>query len=64
MEKDDGKLVADAETHIKTHLNNGVCPKELLPDGYTETYEDTPENLEYMVNYLKETLNTNKEKQI
>lgn len=51
-----GKLIADCEKYIKDTLDNGVCPKELLPDGYTETYYDTEENLSFMLSYLNKEL--------
>lgn len=42
----DGKEVALCENRIKDSFSRyGDCPRELLPEGFTETVEDTPENL-------------------
>ena len=41
----DGSKVDACEKEVKSVLDSGVCPKELLPRGYTETVHDTQENL-------------------
>lgn len=58
----DGGWVADLESEIKANVARFACPKELLPDGYTETVHDTSEHIETLINYartfnLKETNN-------
>jgi hypothetical protein len=63
-----GSIISDCEKYIKANLERCVCDKELLPDGYTETYHDTEENLNSMLNYLTKELgepvyNYKKEKQ-
>lgn len=53
---DSGQAVWDCEKLIKQSVQTSVCPKELLPDGYTETTNDTPEVLAQMLNIIKENL--------
>lgn len=48
----DGSVIAKCEKHIKSTLACNICPRELLPDGFTETMEDNGYNLSYMLNYL------------
>jgi hypothetical protein len=57
-----GQSVWDCEKVIKKSIKGSICPKKWLPDGYTETVDDTPENLTKMVEIistfnLKETTN-------
>lgn len=51
-----GQSVWDCEKLIKQSVQTSVCPKELLPDGYTETTNDTPEVLQNMLDIIKENL--------
>lgn len=48
----DGEAIARCEKYIKDTLQCNVCPRYLLPDGFTETMEDNGYNLNYMINYL------------
>lgn len=48
----DGGVVADCETHLKKVMPTKACPKRWLPDGYTETVEDTPENLQEILEII------------
>ncbi|AUR94331.1 hypothetical protein NVP1193O_200 [Vibrio phage 1.193.O._10N.286.52.C6] len=52
-----GQLVWDCERLIKSSMQTAVCPKELLPDGYTETIHDTIDNLHTLVYSVDEYLN-------
>lgn len=52
-----GKTVLGCENTLKRSLEIGVCPKELLPDGYTETVVDSPENISKILNHVKEAFN-------
>ena len=50
---EDGKEVSLCEKRIKeTFSRQGACPRELLPEGFTETVEDTPENLETLLQII------------
>lgn len=49
---EDGHLVESCEKYIKESFTMSVCPKKWLPDGYTETVEDTPENLDKMLEII------------
>lgn len=51
-----GQAVWDCEKLIKQSVQTSVCPKELLPDGYTETTNDTPEVLQQMLNIIEDNL--------
>jgi len=43
---DSGQAVLDVENKVKDlYGRDGVCPKQWLPDGFTETVHNTPENL-------------------
>ncbi len=45
-----GQDVLNVENQVKDiYGRKGFCPKELLPDGFTETVEDTEHNLETIV---------------
>lgn len=52
-----GSLVQDLERIYKKLLPVGVCPKEYLPSGYTETTHDTQGNLETILSLVKTYLN-------
>ncbi|AGG57814.1 hypothetical protein VPBG_00042 [Vibrio phage helene 12B3] len=43
IHSEDGELIADLEKFLNTRFDGSQCSKELLPDGYTETVENTPE---------------------
>ena len=51
---ENGKTILDLETAVKQRIPTGVVPKELLPDGYTETTEIT--NLGTILMIIKENL--------
>ncbi|AUR89113.1 hypothetical protein NVP1121O_085 [Vibrio phage 1.121.O._10N.286.46.C4] len=51
-----GQLVWDCEKSIKQSMQTGMCPKELLPDGYTETVLDTEDNLRIILAKVNEYL--------
>lgn len=57
---EDGQLVLDAENALKYDILkevSGSCPKDWLPDGYSETVEDTPENLQIILDVVGKYLN-------
>ncbi|CAM0047538.1 hypothetical protein VPH184E373B_0122 [Vibrio phage 184E37-3b] len=41
----DGNVAYDCEQELKGLLDTGVCDKELLPRGFSETVEDNPNNM-------------------
>ena len=41
----DGNVAYDCEREVKDLLDTGVCGKELLPRGFSETVEDNPNNM-------------------
>jgi len=46
----DGQLILDVENSVKSlYGREGVCPKRWLPSGYTETVEDTENNLQLLL---------------
>ncbi|CAH9011814.1 endonuclease [Vibrio phage 5P1c] len=49
-----GDVVFECERIVKKVLTTHICPKNWLPDGYTETVEDTPENLEKILKIVEE----------
>lgn len=49
---DKGQDALDIENKIKAALQCKSCPKELLPDGWTETVEDTPDNLQLILDII------------
>ncbi|QXN60097.1 hypothetical protein KUA24_30 [Vibrio phage HNL01] len=51
-----GQAVFDCEKIIKQSNVTSVCPKEYLPDGYTETVEDTPDILESILHIANKNL--------
>lgn len=51
-----GQAVWDCEKLIKQSVQTSVCPKELLPDGYTETTNDNSEVLQQMLYIIEENL--------
>ena len=53
---EDGHIVSDVENKIKSLFTESACPKDLLPDGYTETVEDTLENISIIDNTCKQVL--------
>ena len=52
-----GQRVADCERLIKASMQTSICPKALLPDGYTETVHDTIDNLQHLVQTVGEYFN-------
>lgn len=52
-----GQIVLDCENTIKRSMDTG-CDRELLPNGFTETVEDTPENLAKLLEIIS-TFNLN-----
>lgn len=51
-----GQAVLDVENKVKgLYGRDGVCPKRWLPDGFTETVHNTPEDLETLL-YLASAL--------
>lgn len=46
-----GQHILDCENAIKGKMETG-CERELLPSGFTETVEDTPENLETLLQII------------
>ena len=40
-----GEIVDNCERELKKMMNTHQCPKRWLPDGFTETVEDTEDNL-------------------
>ena len=52
FEHTDGSRVDACEKEIKSVLDSGVCPKELLPRGYTETTYCTQENLDKLLEII------------
>ncbi len=44
-----GQRVLDCESEIKQSIDTGVCLKEILPDGYTETCHDTQQNIDIIL---------------
>lgn len=48
-----GKLALSWERCIKNLIETSVCPKNKLPDGWTETCEDNTSNLETLVRTLE-----------
>lgn len=51
-----GQAVWDCEKLIKQSVQTSICPKELLPDGYTETTHDTSEVLQQILATIKDNL--------
>jgi len=47
-----GLEVLELERSIKSAFKTSVCPKEKFPDGYTETIEDTPENVHEILKFF------------
>ncbi|CAL9961504.1 endonuclease [Vibrio phage F99] len=43
IHSEDGQLIADLEKFLNIRFDGSQCSKELLPDGWTETVENTPE---------------------
>ena len=43
IHSEDGQLIADLEKFLNKRFDGSQCPKDWLPDGYTETVENTPE---------------------
>lgn len=56
FQNSDGYRVQEWEKEIKTMFSMGVCPKSWLPDGYTETLEDSEGNRTLIVNSMKDYL--------
>lgn len=50
----DGKVVQEAEKYLNSVMDGYACPKEWLPDGYTETEHNTPENYKFLMEYFDE----------
>lgn len=53
---EDGNKIKTLERHCKDTLEIGVVPKKFLPDGYTETIKDTPENIKHVLCLVDEYL--------
>lgn len=51
-----GQRVADCESLLKDTMERGVCPKELLPDGFTETILDTQDNIDVVLSHVNKYL--------
>ena len=50
---DDGEDAYLCENKVKAEFSGNVgCGRELLPEGFTETVEDTPENLETLLQII------------
>lgn len=47
-----GQHIWDCEKLIKKSVITPICSKNLLPDGYTETTEDSPQNLNKLLNII------------
>ncbi len=50
----DGKIIQDAEEFLNSKMEGYACPKDWLPDGYTETEHNTPENYKFLMEYFDE----------
>ncbi|CAH9013251.1 conserved hypothetical protein [Vibrio phage 424E50-1] len=49
---EDGNVAADCEKYLMSVMETGVCTKELLPDGYTETCHDTQQNIDLILSQV------------
>ncbi len=49
---EDGNVAYDCEKYLMSVMETGVCTKELLPDGYTETCHDTQQNIDLILSQL------------
>lgn len=55
---DNGQVSLDTEEEVKSiYGREGVCPRELLPDGFTETVHNTPENLDKLLRIANKHFN-------
>lgn len=52
-----GKLIQCFESKLNSKYKGSSCPREWLPDGYTETVENTPENYENLMEDFDELEN-------
>lgn len=50
----DGRIIQEAEKYLNDTMEGYACPKEWLPDGYTETEHNTPENYKFLMYYFDE----------
>ena len=51
-----GYQVWECEKILKNSLKTAVCPKEYLPEGYTETTEDSVDNLQFLLKLINKNL--------
>lgn len=58
MQGIEGSLPVLIERRIKTTLTTGIVSREIFGDGFTETLEDTPNNVEYVEKLIIEVLST------
>lgn len=49
----DGKFVANLEKRLKSEIDMGYCPRELMGSGFTETFEVSEENSNYVYSFFK-----------
>ncbi len=49
---EDGSVAYDCEKYLMSVMETGVCTKELLPDGYTETTHDTQQNIDLILSQV------------
>lgn len=54
-----GELIRQCESTIKKLLQTGTCDRKVMPRGFSETIEDTEENLNKVL-YIISTFNLNK----
>lgn len=47
-----GETIFNLESLLKQSVETSVCPSEWLPDGYTETCEDTEDNLQTLLKLI------------